>query len=360
MATKSTGRDETIINAKVYDEQSGKWLYEWERNSVNPSLGQQTYNPTVTTNGPRVDKVPYEYRNLGEQTYNPTVKTNGPRVDKVEWSDRNLTNTNNQPSYTAPSAPSVAVGNYTYNTFQPSQNVLDALNLTNSLLEKVNSGKTSYSDKVAGMIDQIANREKFSYDPNTDTLFQNSLASAIRNGQSAMQDTLGNAAGLTGGYGSTYATSAANQAYNNYLQGAYDNLPEFYNTAFNTYNQETQDLYNKLGMYNDADATEYNRIYTAYAANNDRYNNLWNQEHTVFRDTESDRMWAEQMAQTDRWNQAHLDQSYAQMAQSQAQYDASMDYQKQNDMQAKFAYIDSVAGDDEALKERMLRAYGLI
>jgi hypothetical protein len=48
----------------------------------------------------------------------------------------------------------------------------------------------------------------------------------MNSGKSAMQDTIGQASALTGGYGSTYATSAGNQAYNAFIEDAYNNLPE--------------------------------------------------------------------------------------------------------------------------------------
>ena len=78
---------------------------------------------------------------------------------------------------------------------------------------------------------QIQNRDKFSYDVDNDVLFQQYLASSMASGKTAMQDTMGQASALTGGYGSTYATSAANQQYNAYIQDAYNNLPEYYQMA---------------------------------------------------------------------------------------------------------------------------------
>ena len=169
--------------------------------------------------------------------------------------------------------------------FKASQAYTDAMNYTNSLLEKLNSGRTSYSDKIDALMSKIEGRDKFSYDFNTDPLFQNALASAMASGQTAMQDTMGQAAALTGGYGSSYATSAANQAYNNFVKEAYDELPEFYNMALNAYNQEGQELYNQLGMYQTADATEYDRLANAYSANLANAQNIYSQEYNNYWDT---------------------------------------------------------------------------
>lgn len=182
-------------------------------------------------------------------------------------------------------------GNYSYKgiggigKFTPSQAYTDAMNLTNSLLSQLTSGRTAYSDKVDALMSKIENREKFSYDFNKDTLFKNALASAMSSGQTAMQDTMGQAAALTGGYGSSYATSAANQAYNDFVKGAYEQLPQYYQLARDTYNQEGQELYNQLGMYQTADNTAYGRLSDAYSANLANAQNMWNQEYSNYWDT---------------------------------------------------------------------------
>lgn len=169
--------------------------------------------------------------------------------------------------------------------FAPSQEYLDAMAYTQSLLDKINTGKTSYSDRVDAMMDTIANRDKFSYDFNTDPLFQNALASAMTSGQTAMQDTMGQAAALTGGYGSSYATSAANQTYNQFVQDAYAQLPEYYKLALDAYTREGDELYNQLGMYRDADNTEYGRLTNAYGLNYQKAQDLYGQEYNNYWDT---------------------------------------------------------------------------
>ena len=113
-------------------------------------------------------------------------------------------------------------------------------------LQKIQSGKTSYSDQVKAMIDKIMGREKFSYDVDTDPLFQQALASAMNSGKQAMQDTIGQASALTGGYGSTYATTAGNQAYNAFIEDAYDNLPQYYQMALEAYQAEGDEMYRQL------------------------------------------------------------------------------------------------------------------
>ena len=155
-------------------------------------------------------------------------------------------------------------------------------------LQKIQSGRTSYTDDVQNMMDKILNREKFSYDVDTDPLFQQALASAMNSGKQAMQDTIGQASALTGGYGSTYATSVGNQAYNSYVEGAYDDIAQYYQMALNQHQMEGDEMYRQLGMFTDADDREYNRNVAAYDATYQHRNQLYNEAYSQYRDTKND------------------------------------------------------------------------
>lgn len=160
-----------------------------------------------------------------------------------------------------------------------------AMQYTNELLAKLNSGKTSYTDQIKELMSQILNREDFEYDVDKDTLFQQALASAMGSGKSAMQDTIGQASALTGGYGSTYATSAGNQAYNAYIEDAYNNLPEYYNMALQAYQAEGQEMYQQLDMLTAADATEWGRTYDTWQSNFANAQQIYNQAYGEWQDS---------------------------------------------------------------------------
>ena len=155
-------------------------------------------------------------------------------------------------------------------------------------LTKIQSGRTSYTDEVEAMMDKIMNRDKFSYDVDKDPLFQQALASAMNSGKQAMQDTIGQASALTGGYGSTYATTAGNQAYNSFIEDAYDNLPQYYQMAMEAYQMEGDEMYRQLGMYADADEREYGRYINAYDATYQHRNRMYDEAYAQFRDSKSD------------------------------------------------------------------------
>lgn len=250
-----------------------------------------------------------------------------------------------------------------------------AMQYTNQLLEKLNSGKTSYTDQIKDLMSQILNREDFEYDVDKDTLFQQALASAMGSGKSAMQDTIGQASALTGGYGSTYATSAGNQAYNAYIEDAYNNLPEYYNMALQAYQAEGQEMYQQLDMLNAADATEWGRTYDTwqsnfanaqqiynqaygawqdsvtnaynsanlqlsehnqlvtnaynlYAASKDSADTLYAQEYQKWQDKISQATQLAGMQQTDYWNQTELDYKKDRDAVTDSQWQQTFDFNK--------------------------------
>ena len=166
--------------------------------------------------------------------------------------------------------------------FEESDEWNQANELTQSLMQQLISGKTSYTDSLQDLISQIQNREDFEYDVDKDPLFQQALASAMNSGRSAMQDTIGQASALTGGYGSTYATSAGNQAYNQFIEDAYNNLPEYYQMALEAYQMEGQELYNQFNMLSTADATEYQRMYNSWDASYRNTQDMWNREFSTW------------------------------------------------------------------------------
>jgi hypothetical protein len=100
----------------------------------------------------------------------------------------------------------------------------------------------------------------------------------MRSGKSAMQDTIGQASALTGGYGSTYATSAGNQAYNSFIEDAYNNLPEYYQMALQAYQMEGEEMFNQVAMLGDADAQEYQKMYNSFMVNSDMTKQMYDRE----------------------------------------------------------------------------------
>lgn len=190
--------------------------------------------------------------------------------------------------------------------YQKSQSVINAENYLNQLRESFN-GRTRYSDQLDALIGDYQNRDKFNYDPNADMLYQNYLSAMQNNGLQAMKDTMGQAASLTGGYGSTYATAAANGAYNSYLQQANDNLPQFYNMAADAYNMEGQEMLNNINLLQNLDANEYNRALQNYEMALRNADTAYERDYNNWKNNVANAMNVAGYQNSDAWKQASMD-----------------------------------------------------
>lgn len=122
---------------------------------------------------------------------------------------------------------------------------------------------TKYQDSINSLMSEILGRDKFSYDPETDPLYQNYREQYTRNGQLAMQDTLGQVSARTGGLASSYAGQAAQQTYNGYMSQLADKIPELYELAYEMYMGEDSRLRNNLSMLQGMEDSDYNRYLNA-------------------------------------------------------------------------------------------------
>lgn len=125
------------------------------------------------------------------------------------------------------------------------------------------SGRPSYtspySSQIDSLLNSVLNREDFSYDVESDPLYQQYRAQYQREGDRAMRDTMGNAAALTGGYGSSYAATAGSQAYDYYLSQLNDRVPELQQIAYQQYLDEQNALLSQLAALQAMEDQAYSR-----------------------------------------------------------------------------------------------------
>ena len=107
-------------------------------------------------------------------------------------------------------------------------------------------------------------RESFSYDLSDDTLYQMYKQNYADMGKLSMRDSMGQAAALTGGYGSSYGQAVGQQAYDSYLQQLNDVVPELYSQAYQRYQGEGDRLMQQYGLAGDLAADEYAKYQDAY------------------------------------------------------------------------------------------------
>lgn len=117
----------------------------------------------------------------------------------------------------------------------------------------------SYADQMDDILDRIMNREPFKYDMDADALYQQYKDQYMSQGKLAMEDTMGQAAALTGGYGNSYAQTVGQQVYNRYMDGLNDVVPELYAMARNRYDAEGNALMNQYALLADREQSAYAR-----------------------------------------------------------------------------------------------------
>lgn len=117
--------------------------------------------------------------------------------------------------------------------------------------------------QASSYLQQLQERPKFNYDAASDPLYQQYKQMYMRQGNQAMGDTVGKVAAMTGGYGNSYAQTAGQQIYQQYLDQLNDRVPELYNAAYNRYAQEGADLRDAYSMAANQENLEYNRLLAA-------------------------------------------------------------------------------------------------
>ena len=117
----------------------------------------------------------------------------------------------------------------------------------------------SYDDEIGRLYDRIINREGFRYDMNRDPLYMSYRDRYAREGRLAMKSTMGQAAALTGGYGSSYSQAVGQEQYGAYLEKLGNVMPQLYSAAYSRYKSEGDALSEKYAMAVKRGESEYNR-----------------------------------------------------------------------------------------------------
>ena len=154
---------------------------------------------------------------------------------------------------------------------------------------------SKYQDQIDKLTESLLNRDKFEYDPETDPLYQQYADTYTRKGQRAMQDTLGQVSARTGGLASSYASSAAQQTYDNYMTELSDKIPELRQLAYSMYMDDYNTQYNNLQLLNaleQGDFDKYQSLLNQYNADRNFqygvYSDDWNRNYTTERDKIAD------------------------------------------------------------------------
>ena len=306
-AYKSVGYGSTGTDVSALQEKLNEKGYSLE---VDGIFGDKTKAAVVDyqkKNALQVDGI------AGEETWGSLTKsvqavTQAPAVQPVE------TKTEQTPDYSKWQYEGAADKAYQ-----------DAVKKLQEVQGQVPQYSASYDEQMNQLFEKIMNREKFSYDANSDPMYQQYREQYMQQGQQAMQDTMGQAAALTGGYGSSYSQNAGQQAYNAYLQRLNEVMPELQQQAADRYAEEGAAMYDQYAMLGDLADTEYQRYQDAMSrywqdvelqkdladdAYERGYNNWWNAvqmqqaedelAYQKYRDQVADEQWQKEFDEAQR------------------------------------------------------------
>lgn len=158
-----------------------------------------------------------------------------------------------------------------------------AMNKANKTYNKAIAGLTDpgeytseYQDRINTALDTVTNRKDFSYDPLQDVSYKALAKIYNQQGAQAARDTMGDAAALNGGYGSSYASTAAAQQRSAYNQQLASQIPTLREQAYNEYLNNYNMNVTALEALQNADTNAYGR----------------------YRDTMADYQWGQEFART--------------------------------------------------------------
>lgn len=199
-----------------------------------------------------------------------TITTEEEKKKKQQAAATNGTNlTTKTTTAVTPKTATKSTNQYASYEYDPNTNqaYLNAMAALKQVEQNKPTYTATYDDQLKKLYDQIVNRERFAYDPAADPLWQNHIDQYTTKGKMAMMDTMGQAAALTGGYGSSYGQQVGQQTYQGYLQEADQALPEFYGMALDAYIREGDAMNQQYAMLGDLQEAEYGRYQDAL----DRY-----------------------------------------------------------------------------------------
>ena len=168
--------------------------------------------------------------------------------------------------------------------YSESEKVKNAFNEYNTYKDNNKPDDYSFSDSklLQSTQDKYFNHADFSYDIQSDPIYNQYKELYTTQGKKAMENAIGNAASMTGGYGNSYAETVGAAAYNEHLDKLNNIIPELYATAYSRYEDELDRIENQLSYLTDKDNDEYTRYldqYDIYSNEVDSLRNLYMKEY---------------------------------------------------------------------------------
>lgn len=182
---------------------------------------------------------------------------------------------------------------------------------------------SNYTNKITGLLDKAENMDfKFNYSLTDDPAYASYRDQYVHNGQLAAQDAAGNAAAQSGGYGSTAAVAASQQAYNESLTQLNNIVPDLYDKAYNRqwneFTNERDTVQQLAAAYQSLDKQEYDKALSTWTNNFNQYITIANEYQSKYEYLDG----AERSAYENK-----LDNLYNMLSTAQKQYSANQSAQ---------------------------------
>lgn len=160
-----------------------------------------------------------------------------------------------------------------------------------------------YKTEIDNLIQQVLNRPKFNYELGNDPQYTALRDQYQTEGNLAMRDTMGNAAGLTGGYGNSYGVTAGSQAYQQSLGQLNKQVPELYRQALNEYTAEGDEMHKTIGALDQQNYRAQSLERDAYGRQIDKQTRDDKLDREAYLDALTERGYTDQQAQQQWENQ---------------------------------------------------------
>lgn len=205
-------------------------------------------------------------------------------LERLKRQQEAIQNANNAQQVSTPTS---------YSGYTPGQTVQNYQQQANNLQAQKPVNYTSkYQDGIDQLFDKILNRGKFEYDMNADTLYKQAMDKYAQQAKMSMQDTMGQAQAMTGGYSNSYAQTVGQQTYDKTMQNVTDMLPAMEELSRSKWNDEGNQMAQNLALSQNAEQQEYGKYRDAYGdwqydygTALDRYNNERGFDYSQFSDT---------------------------------------------------------------------------
>lgn len=288
--------------------------------------------------------------------------------------------------------------------YTPSQQTTTAQqNLAAVQQNKPQTYQSKYGAALDGILAQIQGGKDFNYSFDGDEMFKYYADLYTQNAKQGAANAMGQAVGLTGGYGNSWASAQANQAYQQALLPLYERGMDLRDRAYQQYQDKQAGLKDQAALLANMDSTDYGRYRDTvqdYYADVDRAQaaadnaqafdykqygdmlNYWQAnaaaENADFR-ADQDEAYRQQTFD-ESVRQANLDEQYrqqtfqqsveefnrtnaldwAQLEEKQREYDASLsEDQRQYNQKIAIAYVTDILANGQMPSNDLLVAAGL-